>query len=113
MSDFTQQGPGSGGQPEQFEGSGQGQGAGYDQASQSSNDDGMGGGAGAQGSGVAGGYGGSQQQSGEKQDWLDKGIEAAGQKAGFNVSNANADKIGDFANKQFDERAGRNLPGVQ
>ena len=43
-------------------------------------------------SGVAGGYEGSQQgaqqqaaPTGEKQDWLDKGITAAGKKFGFNV----------------------------
>ncbi len=26
-----------------------------------------------------------QQQGGEKQDWLDKGIESAGEKAGVNI----------------------------
>ena len=36
--------------------------------------------------GGAGGYEGSQQsQTGEKQDWLDKGIESIGSKVGFNV----------------------------
>ena len=44
----------------------------------------MGGGAGSHGSGVAGGYTGSGQTQ-EKQDWLDKGIEFAGKKAGMNV----------------------------
>ena len=66
-------------------------------ASKAENQD-MGGGAGAHGSGIAGGWGGpadsqggvSQQsgqtgQTGEKQDWLDKGIEFAGKKAGMNV----------------------------
>lgn len=60
----------------------------------SQNDQGMGGGYGAQGSGVAGGYEGNQAsqgqqaagaQSGEKQDWLDKGITAAGKKFGYNI----------------------------
>ena len=38
------------------------------------------------GMGVSGGYEGSQQsQTGEKQDWLDKGIESIGSKVGFNV----------------------------
>ncbi|KAI0682734.1 hypothetical protein BC835DRAFT_1298187 [Cytidiella melzeri] len=45
-------------------------------------------------------------QTGEKQDWLDKGIEMAGKKAGVNVSDANADKAGDFANKEFQQKEG-------
>ncbi|KAK7689404.1 hypothetical protein QCA50_007196 [Cerrena zonata] len=45
-------------------------------------------------------------QSQEKQDWLDKGIQGAGREAGVNVSNQNADKIGDFANKQVDKKEG-------
>ena len=61
------------------------------QASQT--EGGMGGGVGAHGSGVAGGYSSNADQSqtntsgqtGEKQDWLDKGIEWAGKKAGVNV----------------------------
>lgn len=62
------------------------------QSSQGEND--MGGGRGAMGSGVAGGYEGSNQeetqsqtqgQTGEKQDWLDKGIESFGKKAGINI----------------------------
>ncbi|TCD60932.1 hypothetical protein EIP91_009285 [Steccherinum ochraceum] len=94
--------------------------AGYD--SVRSDDQGMGGGQGAHGSGVAGGYEGTQpaqstqgtqQQTGEKQDWLDKGITAAGKKLGFNVSESNADKAGDFANKEAKQYGGRNLPGVQ
>ncbi|RDX46450.1 hypothetical protein K466DRAFT_595685 [Polyporus arcularius HHB13444] len=53
-----------------------------------------------------------QQQGGEKQDWLDKGIESAGEKAGVNISNQNADKAGDFANKEVKSKEGFNLPGV-
>ena len=54
----------------------------------------MGGGNGVHGSGVAGGHEGNATQkqaaasstsTGEKQDWLDKGITAAGKKFGFNV----------------------------
>ena len=30
-----------------------------------------------------------QQPTGEKQDWLDKGIEMAGKKAGFNIVSSN------------------------
>ena len=69
-----------------------------------------------------------QMQSGgiEKPDWLDKGITAAGKKLGINVvrpclypyiplrpkltcclqSQNNADKVGDFANKQFSQKEG-------
>ncbi|KAI8970633.1 hypothetical protein BD414DRAFT_470427 [Trametes punicea] len=46
------------------------------------------------------------QQGGEKADWLDKGIEDAGQKAGVNVSQKNADEAGDFANKEFKNKEG-------
>ncbi|TBU21774.1 hypothetical protein BD309DRAFT_1021453 [Dichomitus squalens] len=53
------------------------------------------------------------QQGGERQDWLDKGIEGAGKKAGVNVSNQNADKAGDFANKELRQKEGFGLPGVQ
>lgn len=60
-------------------------GQGYDQVSSKSENQGMGGGVGAHGSGVAGGYEGGQQQPAEKQDWLDKGIEMAGKKTGFNI----------------------------
>ncbi len=74
-------GPASGGDAQDFQGS---TGQGYDSMTNSSNDTGMGGGAGAHGSGVAGGYEGSGQTQ-EKKDWLDKGIEFAGKKAGFNV----------------------------
>jgi len=114
------------------------QGPGYtDSMSQDTQDQGMGGGAGTHGSGVAGGYEGSAAQSGnmqsqgdatqdqgaaaqapggtaqEKQDWLDKGIQGGGKKFGFNVSQQNADKAGDFMNKAFNKESGRNLPGVQ
>ncbi|KAI0778001.1 hypothetical protein BC629DRAFT_1736179 [Irpex lacteus] len=102
-------GPASGGDAQDFQGS---TGQGYDSMTNSSNDTGMGGGAGAHGSGVAGGYEGSGQTQ-EKKDWLDKGIEFAGKKAGFNVSDKNADKVGDFANKEFTKEEGRGLPGVQ
>ena len=86
MSDFTQSqsndlGPASGGNPQQFQSSA---GEGYSQMTNSSNDAGMGGGQGVHGSGVAGGYEGSGNTQ-EKQDWLDKGIEFAGKKAGFNI----------------------------
>lgn len=58
------------------------------QSGQGSND--MGGGRGAMGSGVAGGYEGNSQssqttQTGEKADWLDKGLESLGKKAGVNI----------------------------
>ncbi|KAL1939356.1 hypothetical protein VTO73DRAFT_10159 [Trametes versicolor] len=52
------------------------------------------------------------QQGGEKADWLDKGIEAAGDKAGVNISQKNADTAGDFANKEVKQKEGFNLPGV-
>ncbi|KAI0079133.1 hypothetical protein K474DRAFT_1705817 [Panus rudis PR-1116 ss-1] len=48
----------------------------------------------------------------ERQDWLDKGIQGAGEKAGVNISNQNADKAGDFANKEVKNKEGFNLPGV-
>lgn len=68
----------------------------------------MGGGQGAMGSGVAGGHEGSasnnananfssdassaqgmgQGQPAEKQDWLDKGLEAVGKKAGYSMVSA-------------------------
>lgn len=87
QSSQTEQAPGATSNPTQLEGSNQGLGGGYDQMSQSSMDSGTGqdAGTGAHGSGVAGGYSGSQQQPAEKQDWLDKGITMAGKKAGFNV----------------------------
>ncbi|THH32316.1 hypothetical protein EUX98_g1844 [Antrodiella citrinella] len=98
--------------------------AGYESISQ--DQQGMGGGAGTQGSGVAGGYEGSQNQAGggaqmgntqagtgQKQDWLDKGITSVGKKLGFNVSESNADKAGDFMNKEAKQYGGHNLPGVQ
>ncbi|KAJ3481022.1 hypothetical protein NLI96_g7944 [Meripilus lineatus] len=95
----------------------QGMGGGYDNLTQSQTDSqhDMGGGQGIKGSGVAGGYtgsGGSQAQAGaqgaqaEKQDWLDKGISMAGKKFGVNVSQENADKAGDFVNKEFNKREG-------
>jgi len=117
---MSQQGPASGTNTQQFS---QGQGGGYDNLQQSQQD-GMGGGQGAMGSGVAGGYDGNSQQqqnqnqnqsSGQnqgQQDWLDKGIEFMGQKAGMNVSNQEADSIGDFINKEAKQYGGRNLPGV-
>ncbi|EMD36229.1 hypothetical protein CERSUDRAFT_95573 [Gelatoporia subvermispora B] len=111
---------------------GQGVGGAYDQLSSGANsgpgmggEDQMGGGQGLFGSGVAGGGGQApsnqqqqQQQQGqsqpaEKQDWLDKGIEWASQKAGYNMSDQNADKIGDFMNKEAKQYEGRNIPGVQ
>ncbi|KAI0327715.1 hypothetical protein GY45DRAFT_1327256 [Cubamyces sp. BRFM 1775] len=52
------------------------------------------------------------QQGGEKPDWLDKGIEDAGEKAGVNISQKNADTAGDFANKEFEKKEGFGLPGV-
>ncbi|EJF56976.1 hypothetical protein DICSQDRAFT_36429, partial [Dichomitus squalens LYAD-421 SS1] len=45
-------------------------------------------------------------QTAEKQDWLDKSLETAGKKFGVNISDANADKIGDFVNKEFQSKAG-------
>ena len=57
--------------------------------------EGMGGGQGVQGSGVAGGHEGSQKQApasgstGQKQDWLDKGITSVGKKFGFNLVSSN------------------------
>ncbi|OSD07708.1 hypothetical protein PYCCODRAFT_1401669 [Trametes coccinea BRFM310] len=114
-SEFTQ-GPGGGTHSEGFN-QGQGQGGAYDELQSSQSND-MGGGQGAMGSGVAGGYEGNQQsqqpqQSGtEKKDWLDKGIEAIGKKAGINISDKNADTAGDFINKEFDKETGRKLPSV-
>ncbi|EPS98167.1 hypothetical protein FOMPIDRAFT_1127013 [Fomitopsis schrenkii] len=68
------------------------------------------------GSGVSGGYDGNSQQSqgqqgqqgqaAEKQDWLDKGLGAMGKKAGYNMSNQQADSAGDFINKQVKQHAG-------
>ncbi|KAH9949691.1 hypothetical protein B0H21DRAFT_726892 [Amylocystis lapponica] len=123
--DLQQQGQGAGGGYDQMQGNQQGAQSGYGQA-QGGQQESMGGGVGSMGSGVAGGYSGQQQQSGqpqaqgqtqdqaqEKQDWLDKGIEFLGKKAGVNVSNQNADKAGDYMNKEFQQREGRGLPGVQ
>jgi len=114
-SDSYAQGPGAGTNSQQFS---QGQGGGYDNVQQSGQDD-MGGGQGAMGSGVAGGYEGNSQNTQNtqntgqgQQDWLDKGIESAGQKAGFNVSNQQADSVGDFINKEAKQYLGRNVPGV-
>ncbi|KAI0746493.1 hypothetical protein C8Q80DRAFT_1175344 [Daedaleopsis nitida] len=60
------------------------------------------------------GQSGQQQQpAGEQKDWLDKGISAAGQEVGVNVSDNNADKAGDFANKEFTNKEGYSLPGVR
>lgn len=84
---------------------------GYDQISSQQENQDMGGGAGVHGSGVAGGHQG--QSATEKQDWLDKGIQGIGKKFGVNVSEQNADKAGDFANKEFSQKEGRGLPGVQ
>ncbi|KAI0634897.1 hypothetical protein C8Q77DRAFT_1054645 [Trametes polyzona] len=110
-SEFTS-GPGGGTHSEGFN-QGQGRGGAYDEM-QSSQSESMGGGQGAMGSGVAGGYSGNQQSStGEKKDWLDKGIESLGKKAGVNISDKNADSAGDWINREVKERAGRNLPGVQ
>lgn len=85
----TEQGFAAGTEASQLSGSDQGMGGGYHGMSQASNTEGgMGGGAGAHGSGVAGGYSSNADQSqgtGEKKDWLDKGIEWAGKKAGVNV----------------------------
>ena len=86
-----QQAPGAGFTSNDLRGSGQGEDRGYDQMAKSQKDEGMGGGYGAHGSGVAGGYEGNQaqgQQGGqgvEKQDWLDKGIQAGGKKFGMNI----------------------------
>ncbi|KAI0634902.1 hypothetical protein C8Q77DRAFT_1156280 [Trametes polyzona] len=57
-------------------------------------------------------FGQSGQQSGERADWLDKGIEAAGDKAGMNISQKNADTAGDFANNEFEQKEDVGLPGV-
>ncbi|KAI8970631.1 hypothetical protein BD414DRAFT_502057 [Trametes punicea] len=111
-SQFTQ-GPAGGTHSEGFN-QGQGTGGAYDEMQSSQSAD-MGGGQGAVGSGVAGGYSGNQSQSqtsSEKQDWLDKGIEAIGKKAGVNVSDKNADTAGDWINKEMNKETGRNLPGV-
>jgi len=56
---------------------------------------------------------GDTTNNGEKEDWLDKGITGAGQKFGVNISESNADKAGDFANKEVKNKEGFNLPGVQ
>ncbi|PCH37102.1 hypothetical protein WOLCODRAFT_83725 [Wolfiporia cocos MD-104 SS10] len=70
-------------------------------------------------SGVAGGYEGNQQQNsgsaqtGKKQNWLDKGIESMGKKAGMNVGDAQADRAGDFINKEGQQYSGHNIPGLQ
>jgi len=122
QSGYNQGGQGVGGAYDQMSAGGPGMGGG----------DEMGGGQGAHGSGVAGGQGqqfGGQQQQGqqqqgqqqgaqgaqqpEKQDWLDKGVEWASKKAGYNISDQNADKIGDFANKEAQQYEGRSIPGVQ
>lgn len=72
----------------------QGQGGAYDNMQSSAQSDQMGGGQGAMGSGVAGGYSGNSgsnntsSQTGEKKDWLDKGLESLGKKAGFNLVSA-------------------------
>ncbi|KZT63181.1 hypothetical protein DAEQUDRAFT_734112 [Daedalea quercina L-15889] len=111
-----------------YAGQGTDQGSAYDSMQGGQQQQGsMGGGQGAFGSGVAGGYGSNnsqsqqtaqgqnqnQSQTGEKQDWLDKGIEALGAKAGHNISNSQADSAGDFVNKEFNKYSGRSLPGVQ
>ncbi|KAH9896593.1 hypothetical protein C8Q73DRAFT_686140 [Cubamyces lactineus] len=57
-------------------------------------------------------FGQGGQQAGEKPDWLDKGIQDAGDKAGVNVSQKNADTAGDFANKELEKKEGFGLPGV-
>lgn len=86
MSDLNNdQGPASGAHPGNFEGESQSIGDGYGQMTNSQNDTGMGGGAGTHGSGVAGGYEGNQQQPAEKQDWLDKGLQFASKKVGYNL----------------------------
>lgn len=120
------QAPGAGTQPEAFN---QGQtGGAYDELQRSQGGD-MGGGHATAGSGVAGGYEGGQQsqpatagqgqqgqqqqQTAERQDWLDKGAQAAGKKVGVNVSAKNADTAGDFVNKQFTSKTGRGIPGVR
>jgi len=84
--------------------------AGYQ--SMSNQEEGMGG---ATDNSQAGGTGtaGQPGATGEKPDWLDKGITSVGKKLGFNVSQSNADKAGDFANKEAKQYGGRNLPGVQ
>lgn len=67
---------------------------GYNQTMNSNENQEMGGGVGAHGSGVAGGYESNQNQQqtqpAEKQDWLDKGIEMAGKKAGVNIVRLNS-----------------------
>ena len=86
-SEYTD-GPAAGTNHEAFNQS-QDQGA-YSQLQSGQGSSEMGGGRGAMGSGVAGGYEGNSQSSqasttGEKTDWLDRGIEAMGKKAGVNI----------------------------
>ncbi|EMD36190.1 hypothetical protein CERSUDRAFT_95538 [Gelatoporia subvermispora B] len=127
---YDQQSQNQGTDQSGFNAGGQGVGGAYDQMSSAANsgserggEDHMGGGQGSFGSGVAGGGGQApsnqqQQQQGqgqpaEKQDWLDKGLQGLSKKAGYNLSAQNADKIGDFANKEAKQYEGRNIPGVQ
>ncbi|OBZ77839.1 hypothetical protein A0H81_01829 [Grifola frondosa] len=62
------------------------------------------------GQGVSGGASQQAGAGGEKADWLDKGMQWAGKKAGMNISQKNADTAGDFMNKeakQYGDRANR------
>ncbi|KAI0711646.1 hypothetical protein C8Q76DRAFT_797917 [Earliella scabrosa] len=56
---------------------------------------------------------GQQRAGGEKKDWLDKGISAAGDKLGMHISDRNADRAGDYANNEFRKKQGHGLPGVR
>lgn len=63
--------------------------------------------------GTGGGMTGSTTSTGERTDWLDKGIQKVGNKLGMNVSNNNADKAGDALNKMMGKKEGHSLPGVR
>ena len=107
------QGPAAGTHSEGFNQS-QDMGA-YDEMQRSQGGD-MGGGGAVAGSGVAGGYENNQNQSqpatgmaqtGEKQDWLDKGIEAAGRKFGINVVSTLTSRAFCLVNSSITVRATR------
>lgn len=59
-----------------------------------------------QGGNVQGG-----QQGGEKADWLDKGIEAAGDKAGVNIVRVSSDRAVLAWIGKDDDRVGRGTAG--
>ncbi|KAI4204310.1 MAG: hypothetical protein LQ350_001290 [Teloschistes chrysophthalmus] len=60
--------------------------------------------------GKAGGSSGSGQPAGQKDDYLDKGVDAAGKKFGQNIDPSTREKFTDQGREMFEKQTGKDIP---